>query len=376
MHPILADDIAVKRHKLLQALASVPGIYVPSVPSETPVVRQKASRLDDYPVTSVILTPDTELGNLYLIEVERGCHWGCRFCLVSQAFSPMRFRSIDQLIAQAETGLKYRKRLGLVGPAVTDHPQIEELVTRLRQMGADLSISSLRLKPLSRTVLSEVAKGGARTIALAPEAGSPRLRQLIKKDFTDEDILTAIEAVAEQGIKQIKLYFMLGLPTETDADIEALVNITLASKDVLDKHRNGSRIALNIAPFVPKAGTPFQWLPMAPLSVLDHRLSLIKNRLMPRGIKIKSESPAWSEVQAVLARGDVRLAEVLADLEQASLSAWRKSVQKCHLDTDFYAHQRWDVNQKLPWDIVDLGTPHHRQELELTRALSKDTAIA
>ncbi|MBU2608514.1 MAG: hypothetical protein KKF26_04280, partial [Chloroflexi bacterium] len=113
----------------------------------------------------------------------------------------------------------------------------------------------------------------------------------------------------------------------------------------------------------------------APLPVLNRRLSLIKSRLMPRGIKIKSESPAWSEVQAVLARGDARLAEVLADLEQASLSAWRKSAQKYHLDIDFYAHQRWDVNQKLPWDAIDLGTPHHRQELELIRALSKDTDI-
>jgi len=375
IHSVLSEGIASARQDLLQALASVPGIYTPSVPSETSVVRQKASRLDDYPVTSVIITPDTELGDLFLVEVERGCNWGCRFCLVSQAFSPMRFRSLDRLIAQAETGLKYRKRLGLVGPAVTDHPRIEELVTRLRQMGAELSISSLRLKPLSRTILSEVAKGGAKTIALAPEAGSPRLRQVIKKDFTDKDILKAVETVAERGIKQIKLYFMIGLPTETDDDIEALVNIALASKDVLDKHQNSGRITLNIAPFVPKAGTPFQWLPMAPPPVLNHRLSLIKSRLMPRGIKVKSESPAWSEVQAILARGDARLAEVLSGLEQVSLSAWRKAVQKCHLDVDFYAHQKWNVTQKLPWDVIDLGTPHGQQERELTRALSKDTTM-
>ena len=376
MHSILSEDIASARQDLLQALASVPGIYIPSVPSATRIVRQKVSHLDDYPVTSVIITPDTELGDLFLIEVERGCNWGCRFCLVSQAFSPMRYRSIDHLFEQAKAGLKYRKRLGLVGPAVTSHPRIEELVTGLRQMGADLSISSLRLKPLSRTILSEVAKAGAKTIALAPEAGSTRLRQVIKKDFTDEDILNAIETVAEQGIKQIKLYFMIGLPTETDDDIEALINVTLASKDVLDNHRNGSRIALNIAPFVPKAGTPFQWLPMAPLPVLNHRLSLIKSKLMPRGIKVKSESPAWSEVQAILARGDARLAEVLSNTEQASLSAWRKAVEKCHLDADFYAHRRWDVNQKLPWDVIDLGIPHGQQERELTRALSKDTTMA
>ncbi len=371
MHPILAEGIAGQRSDLLQALASIPGIYVPSMPSETPVVRQRASRLDDHPVTSAIITPDTELGNLYLMEVERGCNWGCRFCLVSQAFQPMRSHSVDQLIAQAELGLKYRKRLGLVGPAVTDHPQIEELLSKLRQRGAELSISSLRIRPLSRTVLTELAKGGVKTLTLAPEAGSQRLRQVIKKGFSDDDILEAIEKVAESGIKQVKLYFMIGLPTETDADIEAIVNLTLALKNIIDQQQTGGRISLNVAPFVPKAGTPFQWLPMAPLSILNHRLNLLKSKLMPRGIKVKSESPAWSEVQAVLARGDARLADVLANIEEVSLSAWRKATEKCQLDVDFYAHQRWDFNQKLPWDIIDLGTERRQLELELSKTLSQ-----
>jgi len=369
LHTALTESITSEHRDLLQALASLPGVYVPSIPSETPVARQWASRLDDHPVTSAIITPDTELGNLYLIEVERGCNWGCRFCLVSQAFRPMRFHSVDQLLAQAKLGLQYRKRLGLVGPAVTDHPQIEELVAKLRQKGAELSISSLRIRPLSPAVLSEVVKGGAKTIALAPEAGSQRLRRMIRKDFTEDDILEATEKVAESGIKQLKLYFMIGLPTETDEDMEEIINLTLASKNIIDRRQSGSRITLNVAPFVPKAGTPFQWLPLAPLPVLNHRLSLLKSRLMPKGIKVKSESPAWSQVQAVLARGDARLADVLANMEGVSLSAWRKAVEKRQLDVDFYAHQQWDVSQRLPWDIIDLGTPHRQLELELTEGL-------
>ena len=370
MLPILAEGVTGKRSDLLKALASLPGVYVPQCYSGTPVVRQWASSLDDLPINSTILTPDTELGNLYLIEVERGCNWGCRFCLVSNAFRPMRFRSIDKLISQAELGLKYRKRLGLVGAAVSDHPQLEELLVRLRQMGAELSISSLRMRPLSRIVLREMAKGGARTIALAPEAGSQRLRQVIKKGISEDDILKSMDKVAEQGIKQLKLYFMIGLPSETEADIEEIINLTLKCKAILDREQTGCRITLNIAPFVPKAGTPFQWLPMAPLPALNHRLSLLKNNLQPRGIKIKSESPAWSEVQAVLARGDARLAEVLANIEEVSLSGWRQAVEKCHLDVDFYAHQRWGTSQKLPWAILDSGTQPTYLKLELNRALA------
>ena len=371
MLPILAEGIGGKRDELLKALASLPGIYVPQYYSGAPVARQRLKNLDDFPATSTILTPDTELGDLYLIEVERGCNWGCRFCLVSNAFRPMRFRSIDKLIAQAKLGLTYRKRLGLVGAAVSDHPQIEELLAKLHQIGAELSVSSLRMRPLSRIVLRELAKGGARTIALAPEAGSQRLRQFIRKGISDADILEAIDKVAEQKIKQLKLYFMIGLPSETDEDVEEIISLTLSCKSILDRQRSGTRLTLNITPFVPKAGTPFQWLPVEQLATLNHRLFLLRNSLQPKGVKLKSESPAWSEIQAVLARGDVEVAEVLASIEEVSLSGWRQAVGKCHLDTDFYAHQRWDASQKLPWAIIDSGTEPKKLELELTKAMSQ-----
>ena len=371
MLPMLSQGITGQRGELLKALATLAGVYVPQYYSGDPVVRQWAKNLDDFPVTSVVLTPDTELGNLYLIEVERGCNWACRFCLVSNAFSPMRYRSLDKLIDWAKLGLKYRKRIGLVGAAVSDYPQIEELVVKLRQMGAELSISSLRMKPLSQIVLGEMAGGGARTIALAPEAGSQRLRQIIKKGISEEDILESVGKVAKQRIKQLKLYFMVGLPTETDEDIDEIIRLSLRCKGILDEQRTGCRITLNIAPFIPKAGTPFQWLPAAKPSVLSHRLSLLKNSLMPKGITLKCESPAWSEVQAVLARGDTKLAEVLANIEEVSLSGWRKVVEKCHLDVDYYAHQRWDTSKRLPWAIIDSGTKAEKLNLELARALSQ-----
>jgi radical SAM superfamily enzyme YgiQ (UPF0313 family) len=368
--PVISEGIGGKRGDLLKSLASLPGVYVPQHHSGKPVARQWARNLDDFPVASAILTRDTELGDLYLIEVERGCNWGCRFCLTSQAFSPMRYRSVDTLITQAEEGLKYRRRLGLVGPAVSDHPRIEELMPKLSQMGAELSVSSLRVAPLSGVVLRELARGGARTVTLAPEAGSQRLRHVIKKGISEDDILKAIEIVAEQGIKQVKLYFMIGLPSETDEDIERMINLSLECKRILDSRRPGGRLTLNIAPFVPKAGTPFQWLPMARPPVLNRRLSRLKKSLMPKGIKIKAESPAWSQVQGVLARGDARLAGVLADIEEVSLPGWRRAAAKYNIDIDFYAHQRWDIKQKLPWDIIDSGTKAGYLKLELNRAMT------
>jgi radical SAM superfamily enzyme YgiQ (UPF0313 family) len=366
--PVITEGIGGERHDLLKSLSSLPGVYVPQYQPGKPVARQFAKDLDDFPVASVVLTPDTELGNLYLIEVERGCNWGCRFCLVNKAFSPMRYRSVDSLITQAEEGLKYRRRLGLVGAAISDHPHIEELMTGLTDMGAKLSVSSLRIAPLSGVVLRELAKGGARTVTLAPEAGSGRLRRVIKKGITDDDIAEAMKMVAEQGIKQVKLYFMIGLPSETDEDIEEIINLSLNCKRLLDNKRPGTRLTLNISPFVPKAGTPFQWLPMTQPSILNRRLSRLKKGLMPKGIRIKAESPAWSQVQGVLSRGDAELAKVLADIEEVSLSGWRKAVEKHDIDIDFYTHQRWDIRQKLPWDFIDSGTKAGYLEQELDRA--------
>jgi radical SAM superfamily enzyme YgiQ (UPF0313 family) len=265
----------------------------------------------------------------------------------------MRFRSVESLLEQAEIGLKYRKRLGLLGPAVTDHPQIDELAAKLHDIGAEMSVSSLRIKPLSPVILSEVIEGGTNTVALAPEAGSQRLRDAIGKRINEDDILKAAEKVAAQGIKQLKLYFMIGLPEETDEDIEAIARLATKCKDVFDRHQSWSRITLTIAPFVPKAGTPFQREGMESLDTLKHRLSLLKSKLPSKGISVKNESIEWSEVQAVLSRGDDKLAEVLASMDKLSLAQWHQVMKKAGLDIDFYAHKKWDTKQKMPWDVID-----------------------
>jgi radical SAM superfamily enzyme YgiQ (UPF0313 family) len=370
MIPLLFEGIGEPRDTLLKALASLPGVYVPVYPPLKTVVRQRAKNLDDFPVTSVVLTPDTELGDLFLIEAERGCQHGCRFCLVNTTFAPMRFRAADKIIKQAWEGLHRRRRIGLVGPAVTDHPQINELLEGLLKLNAELSISSLRIDTISNEILSALDKGKVQTITIAPEAGSRRLREMINKGISEDDILEAVDRIAGHRFGQLKLYFIVGLPTETDDDTEDIVRLTLAIKDRLESRQSSMRIILNVTPFVPKAGTPFQWLPMASQETLNRRLSILRSSLPLKGIKLNEESPAWSQIQGVLSRGDEKLAVALADMAEVSLAGWRQAVETHQLDIDYYINQRWDTNTKLPWGIINSGIKTERLCGELEKALA------
>ncbi len=370
MLPVLFEGSGGARDALLKELATLPGVYVPKYPPEKPVVRQYAKNLDDFPVSSVVLTPDTELGELFLIEAERGCRRGCRFCLVNSAFAPVRFRAADGIIKQAWEGLHHRRRIGLIGPAVTDHPHIKDILDGLLKLNAEISISSLRIDTLSEEILGALEKGKAQTITIAPEAGSDRLREVINKGINGDDILEAADRIAGHRFTQLKLYFIVGLPTETDDDIEEIVRLSLAIKDRVERQRSNIRIIINAAPFVPKAGTPFQWLPMAKQETLNRRLGILRSRLPLKGIKLNDESPAWSQIQGVLSRGDEGVAKVLAEMEEVSLAGWRQAVETHQLDVEYYANRRWDTAKKLPWGFIDSGMKTERLCGELEKAVA------
>jgi radical SAM superfamily enzyme YgiQ (UPF0313 family) len=369
MLPALSENIGEIRNILLQNLSTLPGIYVPLYPPPNSVARQWIKNLDDFDTRTVVLTQDTELGDSYLIEAERGCTHGCRFCMVNSAYSPMRFRSAEKIIKHAWEGLHYRRRIGLVGPSVTDHPQINDILTGLNKMNAEISISSLRIDTLSESIISELAKGRLQTITIAPEAGSQRLRDVINKCFTEDDILRAVDLLARQHFTQLKLYFIIGLPTETDEDIEEIVRLTLAIKDRLESKRSNIRITVNVTPLVPKASTPFQWLPMVSQEVLNFRLGILSSTLPLKGIKLNEESPAWSEVQGVLSRGDEKLGMALADMTNISLADWKNATQQHGLDINSYINQRWEISQPLPWSIIDSGTKGEKLYSEMRKAL-------
>jgi radical SAM superfamily enzyme YgiQ (UPF0313 family) len=361
----LTDTMGSPRQGVLEALARVPGLYVPALAN--PVSRQWVRDLDSYATTSVVLTQDTSLGDMYLIEVARGCAWGCRFCLASFVFRPFRPRSPKVLLEQARAGLHYRKRIGLVGAAVSDYPCVEELVGGLREMGASLAASSLRLRPLPEVLVEALVATGARTLTFAPEAGSERLRQVIGKGVSQEDIFRGVELAARLRVKRLKFYFMVGLPEEQDGDEQELIRLCLACRRRLDDASPGTELAVNLTPFVPKACTPFQWEPMAEVEVLEEKLRRIRRGLRQARIKVKAGSPAWYAVQGMLARGDGRLVPVLAALNDNTPSAWQRALEAAGIAPGTYLRGR-SMEEPLPWDFIDSGLPRHLLGREQGRA--------
>jgi len=346
----LKDTLDQPRQEQLARLAEIPGIYIPSRPA--PVKRQFTPNLDDFPVGTEVFTEDTEFGDMFLLEVQRGCRFSCRFCLVASTFCPFRCRSLDSLLNQAAAARKYRDRVALVGPVVSEYPQLVELLKGLRELGYGLSIGSMRVKPISNEVLDELVRGGVKSLTIAPEAGTPELRRAIGKGFSDDDVIEAVRKVGESGIKQLTLYSMIGLPGETDEDVDALAVLVLRCKAEADKHH--IVLSLNVSAFIPKAHTPFEREPMAAPSDIDRRFDLLERSLSGKGIKVKPDAAGWGEVQAALSRGDEKLAEVIEKLDKMSLAGWRRAMKAAGLSTEAYARRRYAEGETLPWDFISM----------------------
>jgi radical SAM superfamily enzyme YgiQ (UPF0313 family) len=340
--------IAESRDSALDALAQLPGLYVPSRAQEgESVARQWLRDMDSVPTYSVISTPHTEFGSRSLIEISRGCGRACRFCLAGYAFRPPRHRSVDAILAQAEELLRGGNRLGLVSAAVSDHPQIGTLAEELRRRDAQLSISSMRVDPVSEPLLHALAASNVRTLTIAPEAGSERLRQVINKTQTEDHVLHATNLAAQLGFEQLKLYFMLGLPSEEQSDVDALINLAKACAD-----RFPRQVTVNITPFVPKPHTPFQRMAQTPAKIVKRRLAYVERRLRRAGIGVKAESPAWAEIQGALARGDRLLADALLVTERVTPATWRQSLSAAGLSASDLLGER-PKEETLPWGFLD-----------------------
>jgi len=356
---ILRREVRAPRLELLRQWAMIPGLYVPrfyqveydglgvKIEHEPfapyPIKRQWVRDLDAHPTTSLILTDETKFGDMYLIEVARGCGRGCRFCLAGFSYRPLRERSVEVLLDQAKEGLGYREKIGLVGAALSDYSQIDALTQGLRQLGAQISVSSLRVDSLSERLLEALVEGGTRTLTVAPEAGSTRLRSCINKDISQEEILDVAQK-ASRRFPQLKLYFMVGLPGEREQDIEALVHLTQKIKERFSGH-----LIVSLSPFVPKAQTPYQWAPMAPLPLLEARLRYVKKGLS--SIEVRSESAAEAAIQATLARGDRRVGAALARTKGKSLPAWKRALARQGLAYEALLEER--PRGTLPWKVID-----------------------
>ena len=347
----LPELTGMTRPEQLKTLAALPGMYVPGV-SAVPVPRVHATELDAFPVSTAVFTADTEFGDSLLLEVQRGCRFACRFCLVARAFCPFRFRSTESLLAQAAAGWQYRDRVALVGPIVSEHPDILGVLRGLRQLGFGLSMGSMRVKPLSAEVLRELVAGGVKSLSIAPEAGNSPLRKSLGKTFSDDDVVEAVETAGSEGIRQLTLYAMTGLPGENYDDIASLAELVLRGKTAADRY--GLKLTLNVSAFTPKPGTAFEREPMAEPGVIGSRFDYLQKILAPKGIPVKADNIDWAVIQATLARGNAALADVIEGMDRTSLAGWRRAMKRRGLSAEDYAHRRYGAGDRLPWDVVEL----------------------
>jgi radical SAM family uncharacterized protein len=385
------------RESFLDLLVALPGVYVPerydvryaadgtladltaAAGAPAVVVKRRLRDVDAFRTIAAVKTPNAEYGHMALLEVGKGCGRGCRFCLEGQVYRPVRHRSVNALRETIEQLARDgEKRIGLVGACVSDYPWIGDLLKIVEDNGMELSISSLRADSLTEDLAASLARGGHRTLTIAPEAGTERLRRAIRKAITDEQILAACDLVRAQGIPNLKTYFMIGQPTETDEDVVAIVDLArrmLERLRVLDpKGRPFGRLTLSISSFVPKPWTPFQWAPFAGAGALADKLETIKHGVRPMAtVRVLHENPREAALQALLARGDRRVGDFLEGAARLG-GDWRRALREWDGDLEFHTRRPRSVDERLPWDHFDVGVKKAGLVREWERAQAAVTA--
>ena len=370
---------ATSRAELLALLSRERGFYIPSfyepeyapdgsfagfrsIAHDAPVpVRKAAVKVTDAldPPATSIFTPDTEFGSRFLVEVVRGCANLCRFCWAGYNYLPVRAFPADRILQLAEEARQYSSKVGLVSIALCDHPDIERILNRLLELGYAISPASLRLDDLTEPIVRVLRESGERSITIAPETGSDRLRRVINKTVTNDEILDRAELIFASGIENLKLYYMIGLPTETDEDLVAIRDLTLQLREIMLKHARSKghvgRIVGSVNPLIPKPGTAYQWLPMEDPTLIDRKIKRLRS--LTSGIdnvyfNIKSERHSY--FQALLSLGDRRVAAVV-EIAERNGQNWRSAVAESGIDGDSYLYRDRTQDRALPWDIIDGG---------------------
>ena len=327
----------------------------------------------------MIFTPDTEFGSRFLVEVVRGCANLCRFCWAGYNYLPVRAFPKDRILQLAEQARSHSSRVGLVSIALCDHPEIEEILTRLSGMGYAISPASLRLDDITPRIVQLLKESGERTITIAPETGSDRLRRVINKTITNDEILASAEMIFASGIENLKLYFMIGLPTETDDDLVAIRDLVVQLRGIMLAHGRGrghlGKIVGSVNPLVPKPGTAYQWLPMEDDTLVERKIQRMRGLMA--GIdnvyfNIKSERHSF--YQALLSLGDRRVAPAIEAAERNG-GNWRAAVAETGVDADFFVFRDRSHDPVLPWDIIDGGMKSDFFRSEFDKALREEWTL-
>ena len=371
---------ASDRDDLLRRLVAERGFYVPSFydvkyadngtierfvvkegTTAPATVKKAALRTADAaePPATKIFTPETEFGSRFLIEIVRGCANLCRFCWAGYNYLPVRAFPKDRILELARQAKSHSNRAGLVSIALCDHPDIEEILTSLVEMGYSISPASLRLDDLTPTILRLLRASGERTITIAPETGSDRLRRVINKTMTNDEILAAADLIFSTGFDNLKLYFMIGIPTEIDEDLVAIRDLTMQLRDIMLTHARPrgqvGRIVGSVNPLVPKPGTAYQWLPMEDDTSIERKIRRMHSLMADiDNVYFNIKSERHSFYQALLSLGDRRVAPAIEAAERNG-GDWRAAVKEAGIDADFYVFRDRSRDDVLPWDIIDGG---------------------
>jgi radical SAM superfamily enzyme YgiQ (UPF0313 family) len=391
---------AERRDDVLRGLAPVTGFYIPefydvlyqadgTIAEFAPktgtgapkTVRKAALRTTDAvePPTTSIFTPDTEFGSRLLIEVVRGCANLCRFCWAGYNYLPVRAFPTESILARAEAARPHANRIGLVSIALCDHPDIEEILRRLVALGYSISPASLRLDDLTQPIVRLLRESGERTLTIAPETGSDRLRRVINKTVTNDEILDRTELLFANGVENLKLYYMIGLPTESNEDLAAIRDLTLEMRAIMLRHARArghlGRIVASVNPLVPKPSTTYQWLPMEAPEVTEQKMRYLRDLVSDiDNVYFTIKSERHSYYQALLSLGDRRVAPAIVAAE-ANGGNWRRATADAGVDADFYIFRDRRADAVLPWDIIDGGMKKTFFDNEFAKSLREEWTL-
>ncbi len=368
------------RRAFLEHAVGIPGVYVPSLygvnyddqgtltsitpqtATAPPAIRQAVfDDLERFPTYSRILTEQTEFGGLFLLQLNRGCPYRCRFCHTGYSQPHLRHLPLHCALDLIEQGLRVRQRIGLVGAAVAEYPHLQDVCDAILAQGGTLSVSSLRLSAIAKhdALVQALIAAGQKTLTAAPEAGTERLRTLVRKALPDRVLFEAIDAVAEMPIQNLKLYFLIGLPTETSEDLDALVDVCARCHATLSKaaiqRQKPVNMTVSINPFVPKPFTPLQWCAMESEAVLKRKIQHVIRKLRRfHHMEVIYETPKWAVWQGILARGDRRVGAVLLKALEYQ-GDWKKAFRTLRMQPEMYVHRTRYESEILPWQHLHVG---------------------
>ena len=383
-----------RRKFLKDAQKKISNIYVPSLYEVSYSVKSKIQSINpreaelpekikikhvkdvnSFCTEEVISAPGTEMEDMFLMEVNRGCARGCRFCAASFVYHPVRFRSREAILASIDRGMKRKKKIGLIGTAVSDHPDLNNICEYIIAQKAQTGLGSMRIDQIKENIVNLIKEGGIETVALAPEAGSQRMRDVLRKGINEADIMRAVELLAEKDITNLRLYFMIGLPQEEEKDIDAIIELTKKIQHHIRNKFEGKkrfrRVILSINQFIPKPATPFQWCPLEDVGISGKKIKKIENAFRrDKQIKVIHDVPKWNYVQALLSLGDRRVAEILLAVNRLE-GNWARALKEVNINPDFYVYRQKQFDEVLPWDIIDLGVSKKALISEYRKALKE-----